>query len=252
MIIMVGTADRILSQKLATSMEGKKHQIGQKQWEEIILALGEVAAGIAHEIRNPLTGIKGFSQLLRQQFEKGGKEWQYINRILKETEIIENLIEEFLLLTKPTFPKKQWVHLSRLVDEILPLLAKEAVDNRVQVITKFEDTLAYAKVDLDQMRIALYHLGKNLIKAMAEGTVLFITVESKKEAGCNEIIFKVCSNEKKDFEKKIFKHGFDAFECHDSLSIGVIKRIIENHHGDLIMALNDDNSRVVVKLPFND
>lgn len=235
---MVPKAEKIIYNKLTPALKEHNKEIAEKHWEEIVLALGEVAAGVAHEIRNPLTGIKGFSQLLQGRFSPGDKEWPYISNIIKEAEKIENLIEELLMLSRPTFPRKRWTKLSRIIDDTLPMLAKEAVNRRVKIVTEYDDLLREIRVDGNQLRIALFHLGKNSIHAMGTGQILKITTRLNQEEECGEI----------SFSRPVAKIN----ESSTSLGSAVVQRIIENHHGTLqTSVLGNVDSQITIKIPIS-
>ncbi len=248
---MVGSASKIISKKLSLAIEGKDQELGKKEWDEIILALGEVAAGVADEIRNPLTGIKGFTQLLKSQYKPGEREWKYVNTILTEADKIETMIEELLMLSRPTFPRKRWADVRKIIDEILPVVAKDVVDNRVTIITNYDEKVAYMKLDVSQMKIVLFHLMKSCIQTMYQGGQLIIDVVQSREMSTNEISFTIKADVNREEQKKIFKAWFAQWQGNSNLSRTVNQRIIENHHGALDIFYDEKQGhKIIIKLPL--
>ncbi|UUZ91644.1 PAS domain-containing protein [Paenibacillus sp. P25] len=107
----------------------------QVQRSDRLAMIGQIAAGTAHEIRNPLTSIKGFLQVLRKTFEDQGMEREtgYTDVMLTEIRRINELVNEFLLLSKPKNVSYDQVDMSQVIREILPIINNEAILHGVVV-----------------------------------------------------------------------------------------------------------------------
>ncbi|ANB61341.1 ATP-binding protein [Anoxybacteroides amylolyticum] len=144
----------------------------QKVAEELLLkkeklsVLGELAAGIAHEIRNPLTSIKGFMQMMKQTRE--AKE-VYIDIVLDELERINHIVSELLVLAKPQNHCYKPFPLSSALDYVVQLITHEALLNDVDISMKNDAPNAVIYGEKNQMIQVFINIVKNAIEAMPKG-----------------------------------------------------------------------------------
>lgn len=140
--------------------------------EEILRAeklntLGELAASIAHEIRNPLTVVKGFLQLIQQ--EEHGKNYDYLSLVLNELGRAESIINDYLNFAKPKFEKLEKFQLKEVLSEVVILLDPLAVKQGVQLVRELDESKFTLNTDRNQLKQALVNLIKNAIEATPEG-----------------------------------------------------------------------------------
>jgi two-component system, sporulation sensor kinase B len=132
---------------------------------EKLNTLGELAASIAHEIRNPLTVVKGFLQMMHKQ-EKGDN-YYYLSLVLTELGRAESIINDYLNFAKPQFEKFEDAQLAEILAEVTLLLEAFAAKEGVQVNVKLEWGI-YVKTDRNQLKQALVNIIKNAIEATDE------------------------------------------------------------------------------------
>lgn len=151
----------------------------QVQRSDKLAMIGQIAAGTAHEIRNPLTSIKGFLQMFRNTFTEKGmdKERTYTQVMLDEIDRINELLNEFfLLLSKPKHISFEQVDVSKVLQGILPLINNEAILHKVSVNYEPESPSAHIIADKEMLKQVFFlNLCKNGIEAMSEGGTLSIT-----------------------------------------------------------------------------
>ncbi|MBT2640757.1 ATP-binding protein [Bacillus sp. ISL-41] len=133
---------------------------------EKLNTLGELAASIAHEIRNPLTVVKGFLQMMHKQ-EKGNNHY-YLSLVLTELGRAESIINDYLNFAKPQFEKLEDAELAEIIAEVTLLLEAFAAKEGVQVNVQFEWAI-YVKTDRNQLKQALVNIIKNAIEATDDG-----------------------------------------------------------------------------------
>lgn len=133
---------------------------------EKLNTLGELAASIAHEIRNPLTVVKGFLQMMHKQ-EKGDN-YYYLSLVLTELGRAEAIINDYLNFAKPQFEKLEDAELAKIITEVSLLLEALAAKENVQINVKLEWEV-FVKTDRNQLKQALVNIIKNAIEATDEG-----------------------------------------------------------------------------------
>ena len=223
--------------------EGKPYQYAairnditdQKNSEELLLrseklsAIGELAAGVAHEIRNPLTTLKGFLDFLKVD-EVDDKKKFYFNLLLDEVERINFIAGEFMLLAKP-----QAVHLSDsrlipLIQKVIIFLESEFNLKNIIISLDYEDEDLMIKCEENQLKQVFLNFIKNAIEAMPDGGNIYIKVKELEDMV--EIIFK---DEGVGIpEEDIPKLGqpfFTRKETGNGLGMTVSFKIIQNHNG---------------------
>ncbi|MFT4415786.1 PAS domain S-box protein [Fredinandcohnia humi] len=219
-------------------------------WKSEKLSLvGELAAGVAHEIRNPLTSIKGFIQL----FQQGVRKEEYFHVILKEFNRVEDIIKEFLSLAKPQEIQLKPVNIPSLVKEIVTLLESEAHLKNVEFLIEIEQDIPMIMCDANQLKQVLLNLYKNSIEAIdikKEGLIR-VTVRSKHE---NNLLIQVCDNGVGISEDRIKRLGepfFSNKEKGTGLGLMLCYRIIKDLKGTLSFeSIENQGTTVTVSLPL--
>ncbi|MEH7416813.1 PAS domain S-box protein, partial [Neobacillus drentensis] len=150
--------------------EWKKSQELLKNTEKLSIA-GQLAAGIAHEIRNPMTAIKGFIQLMNYGHEGNQA---YLNIMSSEIERIEQILSELLILAKPQVSKFEQKEIKVLLSQVITLLDTQAILNNVEIVTEFEAGEIWIPCDENQLKQVFINYIKNAIEAMPDGGKLVI------------------------------------------------------------------------------
>lgn len=134
-----------------------------------LAAVGKMAAGIAHEIRNPLASISGSIEILKDEVGNSGPNQQLMGIILREVGRLNSLIEDFLLFARPISPGKEEIHLNGLIEEILEICTHSPdFYPQIRVETHFRDEL-FIQGDPHQIRQVFWNLFINAAQAMPEG-----------------------------------------------------------------------------------
>ncbi len=155
--------------------ERKQAEALMLQSEKLSVA-GQLAAGIAHEIRNPLTAIKGFFKLLEREMEE---KKEYFHIIESELSRIELILSELLLLAKPHQVYIHQVSVHSLLRDVTTLLETQAIMNNVWFDLRLNANAPTFKCDENQMKQVFINLIKNGIEAMPNGGTIFIDTEDE-------------------------------------------------------------------------
>jgi len=142
-----------------------------------LASLGELAAGVAHEIRNPLAGIGTSAQVLRSRFARDDERVKFADVILDEVDRLEKIIENLLLFARPKQPQLVRHNMNSSVERTLNLVRKQAEEQQVKVQTRCEEELPEVYVDPGQISQVLLNLVLNALHAMPFGGKL--TLELK-------------------------------------------------------------------------
>ncbi|WP_371817643.1 ATP-binding protein [Amphibacillus sp. MSJ-3] len=204
----------------------------KKEAEELLIrsekmsVAGQLAAGVVHEIRNPLTSLKGFIDLLKAGINR--KE-EYYNIIIDEIEKIEKISTELLFVSKPLTHNHSYQWLKPMITDVITLLNTQAVKkNIILELICPEDVVVYA--DRSQMKQVFINLIKNAIEAMTEpGTI--ITEVKKYEETCLIYVSDEGPGIPKQLIHKVEEPFFTTKEEGTGLGLMITSRIIENHNG---------------------
>jgi PAS domain S-box-containing protein len=218
------------------------------QISELNSALGQLAAGAAHEIRNPLTSIQGFVQLLGEMTEKHGliKGKEYVNLILTELTRINHLVTEMLWLQKPKEDKQELFNVLTLINEILPLIKMEANLKSIQVITDLDLEIMNIEAKPNLLKQVLLNLCKNGIEAMNEGGSLHISVFLEDDW------ISICIKDTGpgipvEIEQQIFNPFFTTKPNGNGLGLFISRQIIYETGGTLSLTSDSSGTTACIK-----
>ncbi|MCY8989414.1 ATP-binding protein [Bacillus atrophaeus] len=194
--------------------------------------IGTLAASTAHEIRNPLTGISGFIQLLQKKY-KSEEDQLYFSIIEQEIKRINQIVSEFLVLGKPTAEKWELNSLQDIFNEIMPIIYSEGNLYNVEVeLTFLTDKPLYVKCTKDHMKQVILNVAKNSLESMQDGGKLSISLG----AADQKAIIKVIDNGE-GISKEMLEHIFLPFvtskEKGTGLGLVVCKRIVLMYGGTI-------------------
>lgn len=215
-----------------TDLTAQKQMQKQIERAERLATLGELMAGVAHEVRNPLTAISGFVQYLKEG-ERDRQRVEYINIILKEVRSINNVIQQLLDFARPHSRLYQCIAINPLIRETLLLVHTHGLDNRVDFTITLDETLPDIEADAELLKQVILNLMINAVQAIpARGEINVST----RRYGDDKLQIKIRDSGigiAPDVMEKIFTPFFTTKPTGTGLGLSIAQRIITAHNGDI-------------------
>jgi PAS domain S-box-containing protein len=204
------------------------------QSSERMAALGEVAAKVAHEIRNPLVSVGGFAKRLENKLEGSNKEYAHI--IAREVSRLEEILKDILGFVKEVRMSKKSVPLNDIIGEVLSLLKSEFKDRGNALVEELDGSGLELTVDPNRIKEALLNVVSNANQATDGGTISVKTYPENGEAVV-EVSDTGCGIREEDMAR-IFDPFFTTRPTGTGLGLAIAKRIIEEHDGEITVTSN--------------
>lgn len=195
-------------------------------------SLGELSAGVAHEIRNPLTGIATTAQLLKGKLPSEAGETKYISVILEEINRLDEIINNLLDFARPISPQPAEASVGKLLEETLALLSDTSRDAGVTVTFQNETENDCCIIDRDRIKQVILNIALNGIQACIEGGMLKVYLRDSEKPLFIQIEFadtgEGISN---DIAGKLYNPFFTMRSEGTGLGLSISRKIIESHGG---------------------
>jgi two-component system, NtrC family, sensor kinase len=194
-------------------------------------SLGRMAAGIAHEINNPLTGILLYSSNLSKKAEPGPFKDGF-EIIMQETQRCKKIIQGLLDFSREKKPRKILANINGVLEKALILMDNEFFIRRITLLRDFDADIPNFFLDTDQMEQVMINLLFNAVQAIQEAGTITVRTRSNPEKGrvCVEVEDNGCGIPK-DIQKKIFEPFYTTRSEGTGLGLAVSYGIIRNHQG---------------------
>ncbi|MBE7123308.1 ATP-binding protein [Bacillus cereus] len=193
-------------------------------------AVGQLAAGVAHKVRNPLTVIKGFMQLLQQEV---GEDKEYLSLILSEISSIETVLQEFLSIAKPNAAVFEPKNLCTILDNVVDLISTQAIMKNIRITLNVDVENLLVECCEIQLKQVFYSILQNSIEAIQNGQEIIINVKKH-----NSTEVKICILDKgvgipSERIKRLGEPFYSTKEKGTGVGLMMSYRIIESHGGKI-------------------
>jgi PAS domain S-box-containing protein len=236
-------ADNIIGQILVfTDLTELKAFQSQMELRERLSTLGEMSAGIAHELRNPMAVISGYTKILMKKVEEASK--PAVEAIAKEVTVMDRIITDFLSFAKPTEPVFSEVDLNALIDSCLG-----GLPGGMEGITVIRETDALPKIRGDEvlLRQSFSNLIQNALEAMPEGGKLRISGSGGDPLSI--VISDTGHGIPESIRDKIYLPFFTTKERGTGLGLSIVHKIVVSHGGSLRVESDEQGTTFTIKLP---
>ncbi|MBU2253175.1 MAG: PAS domain S-box protein, partial [Proteobacteria bacterium] len=204
------------------------------QRSERLASLGRLAAGVAHEIRNPLSSIRGFAQYFVKRFKGQEEEQGYASVMVKEVDRLNRVITDLLNFAGPKEPHREPQSLDNIAEQALKLLAPDLKARKVEVVKEVEPGLPAVSVDRDQIAQVFINILLNALESMEEGGEIRIVLSRCGPPPGVEICFAdTGAGIPEDDLEKVFEPFFSRKRKGTGLGLAIVHQIIESHRGDI-------------------
>ncbi|MBW1784305.1 MAG: PAS domain-containing protein [Deltaproteobacteria bacterium] len=230
-----------------TEIQDLKREMARSQR---LASIGRLAAGVAHEIRNPLSSIKGFATYFKERYGKVPEDKKTAEIMIQEVERLNRVISQLLEFARPMTIRKRPTHLHDTIEDSLKMIEGDARSKGIRVRFEGDPHIKEVFMDPDRIKQVLLNLYLNAMEAMADGGLL--TVEAVRDADERHVAIRV-SDTGKGIKEKDLPHLFDPYFTTRSsgtgLGLAIVHNIMESHGGDVrIKSREGEGTTVILRL----
>jgi signal transduction histidine kinase len=246
---------------LLSKLESARRSVDRYHYEQMkradrLASIGEMAAGIAHEIKNPLAGIAGVIQVLKKEQAAGDQKHLVLEEVLSQVERMDKAVRNLLSFARPPEPQMTLVDINELIDKLLGFLAPQFTKNSIVLERRFSIGMPLLTIDPDLMQQALINIALNAIQAMPRGGTFTVTTRQTKpaadRAGSIQIVFSDTGRGiSPDDMGRIFNPFFTTRQQGTGLGLSITQRIVEQHNGEInVMSSPEGGTDFTITLPY--
>ena len=218
-----------------------------------LASIGGLAAGVAHEVRNPLSSIKGFATYFSERYKHVPEDKKTAEVMIQEVERLNRVIGQLLELARPVNIEKKPASILNLIQHSIKVIERDAEKKNIRIdIADIPADLPFIELDKDRMNQVLLNLYLNAIEAMPDGGVLSINADTER----NRPILRITvADTGRGIDKKDIAHVFDPYfttkQSGTGLGLSIVHRIIESHSGEItIESESGQGTTVTILMPF--
>ncbi len=239
MMIMLGAAALVIVATILAQFWFRRYRRSRQQLQEAmarkekLMALGHLAAGVAHEIRNPLSSIKGLAKYFAERTPPGGEAQELALVMAKEADRLNRVVSELLELVRPAHLNYQSVDINALIHHSLQLVSQDAQSRGIELQFTPRPELTTIKADPDRLNQVLLNLYLNAMQAIGRDGVIHVSA-SEADRQRVKIVVKDSGKGMSDEElQAIFTPYFTTKADGTGLGLAVVQNIIEQHGGTI-------------------
>ena len=211
-----------------------KHLEEEVRLKERLAAVGQMAAGIAHEIRNPLAAMRGSVEILRSHVNLPEADERLLDIMTRESDRLNKFVEDFLTFARPSRCIRKPLDLAALLGDSVTLLANSPeVREKHSVEFRLEDPQIPIAGDADKLKQVFWNLSQNALRAMPAGGLLVIAARATAGRG-GEVVFQDSGGGMEETEKaQLFQPFHPGFAGGSGLGLSIVFQIVEEHQGKI-------------------
>ena len=213
-------------------------------------AIRGLAAGVAHEIRNPLSSIKGIATYFKNKFDENSDDEDMAGVMIQEVDRLNRVISELLEFARPTELKLKTTDVNSLIEHSVRLIEKEASDKNIDIKLDLSQPPLSAQIDSDRFSQCLLNLYLNALQAMEKGGQLSIKDSLTHD---NLIVIEIRntgSGIKAENLNKIFDPYYTTKTKGTGLGLAIVHKIVEAHNGSIkVRSISGQGTSFIISIP---
>ena len=218
-----------------------------------LASVGSLAAGVAHEIRNPLSSIKGFATYFKERYADVSEDQQIANIMIQEVDRLNRVIGQLLELSRPVIISGQSVRIRMFMEDSVRLVERQAAEKKIGIETAFPPETKEIFIDRDRISQVLLNLYLNALESMEEGGTLSVTLsDNGKKKGIGISVSDTGAGISKADLGRIFDPYFTTKASGTGLGLAIVHNILEAHDGKIKVSSGAGQGTVVsIFLPYD-
>ena len=238
---------------LARDMTERKQLEKQLFHSEKLASIGILAAGVAHEIGNPLSAISGYTQILQGRLEPGSENFEYLEGIASQAERIQRIIEDLLNYSRPSTGIRSEVHVGEAIRSVISMLQAQKVFKELKVELDLPDNIPPIIMDRDHLNQVIVNIALNAAQAMPQGGSLKASVALQQ--GSIQIRLQDSGHGiPDDIKDRVFDPFFTTKGVGEGTGLGlaICQKIVESYHGGITFESRADvGTSFTIMLPIS-
>ena len=199
-----------------------------------LASIGRLAAGVAHEIRNPLSSIKGFATYFKERYRDNKEDRKTADIMIQEVERLNRVVGQLLEFAKPITISKKATSVDTVIKDSLRLIERQAAEKNIKIETDFSSIMKKIQVDADRINQVLLNLYLNAVESMQDGGTLNVELSMDEEK--KWVIIKITDNGtgiRKEDIAHIYDPYFTTKPSGTGLGLAIVHNIIDAHDGKM-------------------
>ncbi len=228
---------------LLSKLEQAHRKVEQYHFEQMtradrLASIGEMAAGIAHEIKNPLAGIAGVIQVFKNELPVGDQKKDVLEEVLSQVERIDKAVRHLLSFARPPEPNMKMVDVNELIGKLLDFLSPQFAKYAIRAERRLAPELPWLTLDPDLFQQALINIALNAVQAMPLGGKFVVETRATKASGDNPGLVEIIFNDTGkgiplENRSRIFNPFFTTRQQGTGLGLAITQRIVQQHKGEI-------------------
>jgi signal transduction histidine kinase len=243
--------------KLDTAKKELEHyHFQQMERADRLASVGEMAAGIAHEIKNPLTGIAAAITIIKEDFDPDDSRGEIVNEVLEQIKRLDKTVNDLLFFGKPALPEPTYVNINSIVEKTLSFASQHKSGRNIVNKLELEATLSPVYVDPKQIQQVFLNLILNALQAMQNDGVLTVRTALVEKEGVKWARVSIADTGPgipAQILSKIFTPFFTTKAQGTGLGLAICHKLVTQHGGELSVVSEDGLGTIfTVDLPITE
>ncbi len=230
-----------------------QHLKKEVQRSQRLASIGRLAAGVAHEIRNPLSSIKGFATYFKERYREVPEDQKTAEVMIQEVERLNRVVGQLLEFARPMSIEEKPTSLQTLIQHSVKLIEGDLNKKQISIVTDMSPEIEKMMIDPDRFKQVLLNLYLNAIEAMGEEGRLSVTLRRDKDGRNIRIVISDTGAGIKEVDlSHIFDPYFTSKSSGTGLGLAIVLKIIESHGGEIgVESHSGEGTTVTITLPYS-